>query len=47
MCERDLVELVKRLAREIKSEDQRLVEEALERMGPEKHLIKYVLEVIR
>ena len=46
MCDRGLVERVRRIVLELKSEDQRLVEDVLERMGPEKHLLKYVLEVL-
>ena len=39
-----LVEEARRLIREIKEYPREMVEEVLKRMGPGKHLVRYVLE---
>ena len=46
MCEETLIEYVKRLARKLKSYPKPLVDKAIEDLGPEKHLVRYVLEVV-
>jgi len=46
MCEETLIEYVKRLARKLRKYPKPLVDEELDKLGPEKHLVRYVLEVV-
>lgn len=46
MCEETLIEYVRRLVHRLKEYPRALVDEELNKLGPEKHLVRYVMEVV-
>ena len=46
MCEETLIEYVRRLARKLREYPRALVDEELDKLGPEKHLVRYIMEVV-